>query len=452
MKIPVIRASQELPVTPVTATTQGAGRTWDAVAQLGERVNAISQDLAQTQQRIRMTTELAQAEIDMVSINKDIETNLRLKPNPDTYVEDWGTQFTAAAQKRLEGVKSAKTRAAMEQLISQIAVREIPKQKDYANRLWEQTESAKRIGQIDSFIKDYRLDKATELIDRSVADGLWNPEEAAKWKIKETDTYNYSMAQREIDLTPEKADEIIEKYNISPERSVGLQERAVIVKNANEAKLKKAEQEAHDQEENVIADHFLKGEYKEAFDATLTSKKLKADEKWQWDDRIKAAQKEGLSIEKPVTDYKVHREQILLAYEGRIRNPNSVYDLVGKGLTMENAKEIRQIALDSQNPEKAHELELTKDAITTGTKRILKPDPYTLGVFMEDSEDRAFRYRHALKAELEKEQDYAKRIRMLTPGTNDYIIDKLVNTYKLDAFGGTEPTKGERKPLSFYER
>jgi hypothetical protein len=244
MKIPIIKATQELPRIPVTATTQGAGRAWGALARLGEQAQAIGLDLAETQQRIRMTTELTQAEIDMEYINKDIETKLRLNPDPDTYVEAWGKQFSEAATKRLEGVKGVRTRAAVEQLISRIASREIPKQKDYANRLWEQTESAQRIVQIDSFIKNGQLSKAIEVIDKSVADGLWNPEEAARLKITKTDTFNFAMARREIDLNPAKVDEIIEKYNISPEKTIALQERAVVLQTRREREAEKAQEAA----------------------------------------------------------------------------------------------------------------------------------------------------------------------------------------------------------------
>jgi len=177
----------------------------------------------------------------------------------------------------------------------------------------------------------------------------------------------------------------------------------------------------------------------------LRSKYLTGDEKRTWNNAIEKAS-EG---QKPTVDYSMYRNLSLRASQGIITEGEDLYDLVGKGLTIQNVKDIQKIMKDVADPEKKHETELTKLAISSGKKRILKPDPLTLFAFQADSEKQAFLFEHALRAELEKEEDYQTRINMITPGTKEYIIDDLVNTYDLDMTETSKPDK-ERKPLSFY--
>ena len=220
---------------------------------------------------------------------------------------------------------------------------------------------------------------------------------------------------------------------------------AKVWENEQETKLKEAEKAAKEKEEREIGNKFLTGNYKDAFGMVLRSKRLTGDEKRTWNNAIKTAS-EGKSI---TTDYELYRKLSLQASEGTIEDETELYKLIGKGLTIQNVNTLKGIMKDAADPAKQHETELTKLAISSGKKRILKPDPLTLFAFQADSEKQAFLFEHALRAELEKEEDYATRLRMLTPGTKEYIIDTLVNTYDLDMMGTSKPDK-ERKPLSFY--
>ncbi|GAH46648.1 unnamed protein product, partial [marine sediment metagenome] len=137
MKIPIIRATEELPRIPVTATTEGAGRAAQAVGQLSGLARDISLDLAQKQQGIKRARQVAQAEIAMEQANKDIIAKLRLEPNHETYFEDWLSEFEFASTDMLIKAKGPKTKAVMEQALSRIATREARQQKDYANQKGE---------------------------------------------------------------------------------------------------------------------------------------------------------------------------------------------------------------------------------------------------------------------------------------------------------------------------
>ncbi|GAI37409.1 unnamed protein product [marine sediment metagenome] len=72
MKIPLIKATEELPRIPVIATTEGAGQAAQAVGQLSGLARDIALDLAQKQQGIKRARQVAQAEIAMEKTNRDI--------------------------------------------------------------------------------------------------------------------------------------------------------------------------------------------------------------------------------------------------------------------------------------------------------------------------------------------------------------------------------------------
>ena len=454
----MIKATEELPRIPVTATTEGAGRAAQAVGQLSGLARDIALDLAQKQQGIKRARQVAQAEIAMEKTNRDIIAKLRLEPNHETYFEDWLNEFEFASTDMLINAKGQRTKAEMEQVLNRIAVREARIQKDYANQLWLETEQTEVARALQGYATEGRYDDGIKLIDS--VEALYSPKELLTLKTKFKASYD--KVQKE--LADVAADQAIIKNakqaaidlknkdylpNLEPMQRQDKIEKAKaaakILENEKETKLKEAEKKAHDEEEREIGNKFLTGDYKDAFDIVLRSKYLTGDEKRTWNNAIEKASKG----QPPTVDYSIYRNLSLRASQGIITDAEDLYDLVGKGLTIQNVKDIQKIMKDAADPAKKHETELIKLAISSGKKRILKPDPLTLFAFQADSEKQAFLFEHALRAELEKEENYQTRINMITPGTKEYIIDDLVNTYDLDMMGTSKPDK-ERKPLSFY--
>src|SRR4030042_814961 len=149
MKIPIIRATEDLQQIPVTATTKGAGRAWNAVGQLGEQVQAIGLDIAETQQKLRMRSDLSQAEIDMELANTNISNNLKKNPDPDTYVQNWLAQTNEVKNETLKTARGVRTKANMEVMLNRIQTRELVRQMDYARKLSVETEQAKDVPILD---------------------------------------------------------------------------------------------------------------------------------------------------------------------------------------------------------------------------------------------------------------------------------------------------------------
>jgi len=460
MRIPIIKTTEQLPQRPITATTQGAGRTWKAAEQLSGVISDIGLDLAQTQQRIRMARDVAQAEFDMEQTNKDIVAELRLEPNHDTYFKDWLDKFQFASNDMLIKAKGPKTKAAMEQALSRIATRETRKQKDYANQLWIDTEKAGDLRILDSYATEGKLDEGIAYLDKR--SDLYNPVELEKLKGSFRSSYEKIQkdladvaADQAIMKDPNQALSDLKNKNYLPGlESMQRQDKiekakaaAKVLKNEQGKKLKEAEKAAKEEEEREIGNKFLTGDYKDAFDMVLRSKYLTGDEKRTWNNAIETA-----SLDKPITtDYEIYRKLSLRASEGLIEDPAELYKLIGKGLTIENVNTLKGIMKDAADPAKEWENTLTKIAIRSGTGRILKPDPLSISAFLGDSEKQAHLFEVALRKELKAEPDYHKRLNMLDPDSKEYIVERLVQTYDIDMTEMPKPGK-ERKPLSYYSR
>ena len=457
MRIPIIKAEAELPRIPVTATTQGAGQEGRAMAELGGVVQRIGLDLAETQQRIRMSRELAQAELDMEAANRDIVANLKLKADPDTYVQDWANQFQEITARKLENVKGVRTRAAVEQLFSRIATREIGQQKDYANKLWIETEQTEVAKALQGYAAEGRFQDGMKLIDS--AKELYSPKELLT--LKGTFKASYDAIQKE--LADVAADQAIMKDpkqavidlktktylpNLEPMQRQDKVEKAraaaKVWDNEQEMKLKEAEIAAKDEEEREIANKFMAGDYKDAFNLTLISTRLSGPEKRVWSNAIDSASS-GKSIH---TDYTLYRKLSLQASEGLIKDPTELYSLIDKGLTIENVNQLKTIIADAEKPEKEFENNAVNTAIQRGNRQILKPDPLSISSFLGESEHQAHLFESALRRALEKEQDYKKRLEMVDP-EGEYF-NRLLQTYDVDIT--TPSTSGKkRKTLTFYD-
>jgi hypothetical protein len=305
MKVPIITANEPLQQIPVTATTKGAGRTWDAIGKLSGQVQDISLGIAERQQAIRMATELAQGEIDIEAMNEDIVNNLRKTANPDTYYQEWGKQFQEGATKRLEGVKGVRTRASMEILFSKIGARELIQQKSYANKLWVDTEKAKLGEILSNYATKDKYEEGIKLIE--ISKDIYSPTELLTLK----NSFKATVDKTRVDLADVQADKAImndpknalinlhdSSYlpNLLPKQRQDKIEKAnVALKiwgNEQEKKVKEAEKLAHDTEDREIGNLFMAGKFKDAYVLAQSSKILTGDEKRTWANAIETKSKE----------------------------------------------------------------------------------------------------------------------------------------------------------------
>jgi hypothetical protein len=305
MRIPIIQATEELKQIPVTSTGTGFTRTSQAIGRLGEDILNISTDIANRQSNIRMVTEQAQAEIDMEAANEDIVNRLRKTANPDTYYQEWVKEFQETANKRLEGVKGVRTRAAVETALSRIGSREIVQQKNYANKLWVDTEKAKLGEILSNYATKDKYEEGIKLIELSR--DIYSPTELLTLK----NSFKTIVEKTRIDLADVQADKAIMNdpknalinlhdsgylSNLLPKQRQDKIEKAQVAlkvwENEQEKKVKEAEKLAHDTEDREIGNQFMDGNLKNAYVLAQSSKTLTGDEKRTWANAIETKSKE----------------------------------------------------------------------------------------------------------------------------------------------------------------
>lgn len=248
MKIPIIQANEPLEQIPVTATTKGSGRTWDAVEKLSGQVQDIGLGIAEKQQQIKMFTELNQGELDMQAANEDIVNNLRKNPNPDTYFQDWSIQFNEAKNKRLENVKGGETKSRMAYTFNRLQTRELVEQKHYGNILWNDTTIAQNDRNIDEYLRRGDEKGALRTIDNMVQTGLILPTAGNKRKDKANET----LAFNEVMANPESVEQIIKNRNINVEFQDNLRREGEIETNRKWNLQRRKEIEAQKQTDDTF--------------------------------------------------------------------------------------------------------------------------------------------------------------------------------------------------------
>ena len=312
MKIPIITATEPMAIPPVTATTRGAGREWEAVGELSGVVSDISNKIAEKQTKIRETIQLAELEADMQNTNEANIINLRKKPNPDTYFSDWNAQFNQAAEDRLKGIKAPKMRAEAQVMMNRMKIRELVEQKHYGNVLFIETMDARTNRLLAGHVKRGELKEGLELIEEMTLNGIYHPNVGQRKKEAFEKDIENEMANR-ADVSadqailndPVKALEMLQNKNYLPE--LKDKQRMDKVKKATEAvkvweyeqekKKREADKIAHDTDEKEIGDLYLAKNYTQVYTRAQSSKVLTGDEKKKWGDAAENAAKQGEKID-----------------------------------------------------------------------------------------------------------------------------------------------------------
>jgi len=339
MRIPIIRADEPLSQIPVTATTQGAGRAWDAIGNLGATIAGISADIAERQTNIRIATNTAQAENDFEAFNMDTVNELRKKGNPETYYQEWANKIIPKAKELVAQAKGPRERAAIELRLNQIGQRELVEQKYYANKLSIETEMASRDQSLINYANQGKLKEGLDLIEATK--DLDGPKK--NLKVKEDYKAFFEKRQEEIDkakgieairIDPRQAYMDLHDPNYLPHLTGTDREQyknnalsaSKILEGEQEKKAKEAEKLAHDKEDRQIGDLFLAGNYKDAYVLTQGSKFLTGDEKRIWGNAIDTKTKEKAEVVDPsVEAAEIVRINNLITKE---INPNVIRDSI----------------------------------------------------------------------------------------------------------------------------
>jgi len=226
MKIPIIEAEEPLKVHPITATTKGAGRVEEAIGEVGQTIFDITTRIEAKKQAQREASQLSDIQLDMVNISRNTARELQRKPDPDTYFSDWSNAYDVAAKERLAGIKSQNLRAQADVMLKRLKISEMPQQEAYGNRLFLEVGRAGLIRRTDEFARLGMKEEGLKATEDAILNGIISADDGENLKIRFAYRLDLSKAREEINRNPEKAEEILAKYDLPPEDKVSLSEIA----------------------------------------------------------------------------------------------------------------------------------------------------------------------------------------------------------------------------------
>ena len=226
MKIPIVLADEPMAVRPVTATARGAGKTQEAIQRLSGIVQNISLDLLEKENNIRTATTLSAAEVEAKNRIAQLNIDLANRPDPDNHYNIWKEEYNKIRDNILSKVKNRELLVKTKLLLDKIEVEEGIQARYQGHVLWQRRERGKIANLLDEYSKKGEIDKGLALIQTGIDNGLFKEDEAEKIKLDFKDKVNLWMAKTEISLNPEKAEEIINKYDIHPQQALILSEKA----------------------------------------------------------------------------------------------------------------------------------------------------------------------------------------------------------------------------------
>ena len=164
-------------------------------------------------------------------------------------------------------------------------------------------------------------------------------------------------------------------------------------------------------------------------------------------DKQKTAKLEAKEDTIDKSDPEFYMTMLKQAYAGEI-GLNVPISYIGKGLSAKDAEHIRSVVQKRKDKADEHEADLMDLAVSSGSKMIIKGNLFS-GFDAGEIRD-AYLFEHALREELEAEKDRTKRLNMLTPGTKDYVVDKVLAPYLKDPITRLRETadkiRGKAKP------
>lgn len=258
-------------------------------------------------------------------------------------------------------------------------------------------------------------------------------------------SYHKSIEAREtIDLSQEHADRINSKPNslesklkeardtLSGDLEDATVDRLKIFYNEDQARKKEIElektklKEKQEEGRDVIRNDFL---------LKYNQKKLSVDEILESDLEAFGSGSKQTFLKMIGTDPSfesdkaTYNSKLIEAYEGKIKDPNSILGLVGKTLNGKDAEHIMGIAQKPIDEKEKVEKASIKRAIELGEKSIRSGflsgnDP--------NEEERAYKYEKDLTQTLEDGKIKGLEVNdMLDPNSKDYILDSLISRHTL---------------------
>jgi len=437
----------------IEQTGQYGMRVFDVIDEAERRVKAselesqMRSDLEDAAESFRMRTDFENFDKEADEFIKSIRTNYneaigddhKLQEAVDRAYEWRSSEFMRTIQAKKAQVITNRGRGQLEKMVNQAM-------EDYAA---EQTDEGKiRIGEkIAATAKAFA--------------------ESSIISFKEAESIIQSFEGNAESLKLEYNRQTIWDEALNRMRTLGFDEAVKFIndsdlpssdKNSMGAALKREETERAAQEkenEEQITEKWQDEALVKLHDGKLTFEEimlspLDAKAKEHWIGLLDAKNKAKLKEEKDKiaeSDPEFYMTMLKQAYAGEI-GMNVPISYIGKGLGSKDAEHIRSVIKSLKSEADKHETELMNLAIDSGSKMIIKGNLFT-GFDAGEIRD-AYLFEHALRAELEQEKERGKRLNMLTPGTSEYIVDKVLAPYLKDPITRLRETadkiRGKQEP------
>jgi len=433
-----------LPRAPISKGAQvpeiiGAGLT-----QTGRILGLVAEKM----QQARQFTELSNAEIEVMQKNAEFVAGLETRNDFEAFVPEHKKFFEDLHGEYQKSTTDSEVWRRLEPYIKRTAVQSEIKVKGlYRKKLIDQ-------GRSDYFNNEMTLRRLLNQAD-----------ENQQREIVNTFQIHTAGAQVAGYIKSEEAKRLIEKFSADSEeikvkrektmlwtealnrlRTIGFEEA---VKFINESKLPSADKNSMGTALNREETERLAGEKEkeEAITETwqnealvkLHEGKLKFQDimlsplttgrKEHWIGLVDTQKKAKLKAKEDTigkSDPEFYMTMLKQGYAGEI-GLNVPISYIGKGLSAKDAEHIRAVIQKRKDKADQHEAELMDLATTTGSNMVIKGNLFT-GFDAGEIRD-AYLFEHALRERLEDEKDRTKRLNMLTPGTPEYVVDKVLAPY-----------------------
>ena len=436
----------ETQISPPASRVSGLLDPGIAAAPYGElaKVGPVIADFADKMLRARRVTDLSNARTSALREVTDFETGLAGRQDFENFEQEYITKIEDIKARAREELTDNVVYRAFESDFANLTIRKSVAIRNLANLKRIQfgrasyfnnmTALTGMLADADELTRVNIFDQARLDTAEAIAVGYLNAEEGTRGLHAFFEHAGVIEAMEDIRTDP-GAFNPDDYPHIDPKTRIQLADNAKIRVKANaaeierqKAKAKVLDKEALDaQREGWENQAFIDLENRELSFTEIVDSPLHPDKKRVWNkllaEQAKANSK-GIEAFKN-TDDEYYWDMLEQVYAGMV-DPNDVFPVEDK-LSRKDAQYLRGIAVDVQDEAKKPELQLQKLAIDMGRKMIVKGTILT-GFDAREVQD-AYLFEHDLRAELAKETDPQRRLNMLTPGTKEYAVDRLVSPY-----------------------
>jgi len=245
-KVPIIEA-ETLP--PVTADPYAVRRPWERMTGLGREVGALAVSVSETAAKIKEKTDafdrklgLSEFLVDITDAGSKLETELIQEADPETYRANWDLGMAAVINERLLKIEDPETRAEAKVVANRYLIGEIPRQEDYARRLWVEKSVGRLMRLLDVHARLGNLEDGYRLINGAKENGVLPADDAERLKVSFRNELNIHRVRAGMEADPSESNvkSLLAEFPVSTRHVPALMDHARVLRNELEREESKA--------------------------------------------------------------------------------------------------------------------------------------------------------------------------------------------------------------------